>query len=61
MKTQKKWILITAAILLCIAAALTALFCLNQYSMELNIPDKTITLEYGVMNCRRLPHLSEEV
>ena len=48
MKTQKKWILITAAILLCIAAVLTALFCLNQYSMELNIPDKTITLEYGV-------------
>lgn len=51
MELQKKkkyiFIALTAIIILTLAAILT-IFGLNKYSLELNILEKTITLEYGV-------------
>lgn len=49
LQKKKKIILIVAAVvLLCALAAIPILWKLNTYSLELSVPDKTITLEYGV-------------
>lgn len=46
---KKKYILITIATILLIAVGSVFLVCyLNNYYLELNMPDETITLEYGV-------------
>lgn len=46
---KKKYILITIATILLIAVGSVFLVCyLNKYYLELNMPDETITLEYGV-------------
>lgn len=49
MLQKKKWYIITglAAIILCILAAILFILKTNRYYLELSIPDKTITLEYG--------------
>ncbi len=49
LKKNKKKILIAAiALLVCIAAAIITIFQLNEYYLELSLPEDTITLEYGV-------------
>lgn len=44
-KSKKTYILISVAVLIILAALL---FTINFYYLELNVPEKTITLEYGV-------------
>ena len=49
MNKKKKIILITAiAALLCVVAAIGAVWKLNKYSLELSVAEDVITLEYGV-------------
>ena len=48
-KKSKKWIWIAlTAVLVCAIAAVVVVFQMNTYYLELNIPEETITLEYGV-------------
>lgn len=49
LKKNKKAILIAlAAVLVCAIAAVITIFQMNTYYLELNIPEETISLEYGV-------------
>lgn len=51
MKTQKKklhWSIVPLFLLIFHIALLVAIFTLNEYSLVLSIPEKTIELEYGV-------------
>ena len=49
-KQKKKKIIIIASIafLLCVIASIFAVWKLNKYYLELNVSEKTITIEYGV-------------
>lgn len=49
LQKKKKWIFaVLAALLLCIVSGICMIFIFNTYSLELSIPENTITLEYGV-------------
>ena len=49
MTKKKKIILITSiSVLLCIVAAIVAIWKFNKYSLVLSVTDEVITLEYGV-------------
>lgn len=47
-KKKKTWIIISIAILVCAIATIFLILKLNRYSLVLSVPEKTITLEYGV-------------
>ena len=47
-KRKKYAVIAVVGILLCTIAAIFAIWKMNKYYLELSIPEKTITLEYGV-------------
>ena len=48
MQQKKTTIIIIISAIVCMLAAAIAIWQFNEYHLELNIPDKVITLEYGV-------------
>ncbi len=52
----KKWVIPSAiALMVCIIGAGITVWKLNKYSLELNVPDRTIEIEYGT---KKLPEIT---